>query len=111
MPRKSFASIKRGQAILTNLEVTEEIEKEKIALAELLEQESLLNYKQAEEIINSICEEILPGYPGIERLTVFRERIRDRLRRWIERWKYDIDYEEALDHQQTISDARNLGNP
>ena len=108
---KSLASIKRGQAILTSLEVTEEIDQEKIALAELLENESLLNYKQAEEIIESICDEILPGYPGIEKLTVFRERIRDRIRRWIARWKSDIDYEEALDHQQTISDARNLGKP
>ena len=76
---KSLASIKREQAILTSLDVTETLAQEKIALAELLEQESQLNFDQAENLIEVICKEILPGYQGIEKLTVFRRLIRDRL--------------------------------
>ena len=105
MPRNSFAQIKREQAMLTSIEVTEEIEIEKIALAELLEQETPLNYDQAENLIDVICNEILPGYRGVEKLFIFRRRIRDRLKDEF------IGYEEDLDHQQTISDARNAGRP
>ena len=105
MPRKSLATIKRGQAILTSLEVTETLAKEKIAIAELLEQESLLNFGQAENIIDVICKEILPGYQGIEKLTVFRRLICDRLKDEF------IGFEESQDHSETISDARHAGCP
>ena len=80
MPRKSFASIKRGQAILTNLEVTEEIEQEKIALAELLAEETKRDFKFYFSLIEDICKEILPGHQGVAKLNVFRTVIRDRLK-------------------------------
>lgn len=102
---KSFATIKRGQAILTNLDVTDEIAREMIELAKLLEQESPLTFDVALGLIESICEVILPGHRGIAKLLIFRTIIRERLKNEF------IGFEEAVDHQQTTSDARHAGCP
>ena len=105
MPRNSLASIKRGQAMLTSIEVAETLSQEQIDLANLLAEETKYDFTQALTLIESICDEILPGYRGVEKLFIFRRRIRDRLKDEF------IGYEEDLDHQQTISDARNAGRP
>ena len=105
MPRNSFATIKRGQATLTSLNVTEALSQEMIELAELLAQETKRDFDFYFTLIENICKEILPGRQGVAKLTVFRTVIRDRLKDEF------IGYEEALDQQQTISDARHAGCP
>jgi len=102
---KSFATIKRGQATLTSLDVTETLAQEQIALAKLLEQETEMEFTQAMDIINDTCNVLLPGHRGVAKLKVFRTIIRDRLKAEF------IGYEESRDHQATLNDARNLGNP
>ena len=102
---KSFATIKRGQAILTSTVVNEALVREQIELANLLAEESKLTFVQAHSLIENICKEILPGHQGIAKLNVFRTVIRDRLKDEF------IGYEEAKDHSETIRDARNAGCP
>ena len=102
---KSIATIKRGQTILTSTVVNEALVKEQIELANLLAEESKLTFVQAHSLIENICKKILPGHQGIAKLNVFRTVIRDRLKNEF------IGYEESLDHQATLNDARNLVNP
>ena len=80
---KSFATIKRGQAILTNVVVNETLVREQIELANLLAEESRLDFTQAFSMIENICDVVLPGYQGVEKLNVFRRHIRDRLTEFI----------------------------
>jgi len=80
MPRNSFESIKREQTILTSLDVAETLVKEQIELANLLAEETKLDFAQAMSLIENICKEILPGHQGIAKLTVFRTVIRERLK-------------------------------
>ena len=102
---KSIDTIKRGQAILTSTVVAEALVKEQIELANLLAEESQLDFTQAFSLIENICKEILPGHQGVAKLNVFRTVIRDRLKNEF------IGFEEAVDHQQTTSDARHAGCP
>ena len=107
MPRRnySFAEIKRRQSFLESLEVTETLSQEMIELANLLAQETKHDFDFYFTLIENICKEILPGHQGVAKLIVFRAVIRDRL------MDEFIGYEESVDHSETISDARNLGNP
>lgn len=107
MPRRnySFAEIKRRESFLESLNVTETLAKEKIALADLLEQETDMEFEQAAGIIDDMCAVLLPGHRGVARLKVFRELIRDSLKNEF------IDYDESVDHSETISDARHAGCP
>ena len=102
---KSFATIKRGQAILTSTVVNEALVREQIELANLLAEESKFTFVQAHSLIENICKEMLPGHQGIAKLNVFRIVIRDRLKDEF------IGYEEAQDHSETISDVRHAGCP
>ena len=102
---KSLDSIKRGQATLTSLDVTDTLSLEQIALANLLAEESKLDFTQAFALIENICKEILPGHRGVDKLTVFRTVIRDRLKDEF------IGFEESLDHSESTSDARHAGCP
>ena len=105
MPRKSIDSIKRGQATLTSLDVTETLAQEQIALAKLLEQETEMEFTQAMNIIDDTCKVLLPGHRGIAKLKIFRTIIRDRLKAEF------IGYEESVDHSESTSDARHAGCP
>ena len=102
---KSITTIKRGQATRTSLDVTITLSLEQIALANLLAEESKLDFPQAFSLIESICKEILPGHRGVDKLTVFRTVIRDRLKDEF------IGHEESLDHSESTSDARHAGCP
>lgn len=105
MPRNSFATIKRGQATLTSLDVTETLSQEMIALAKLLARETKRDFDFYFNLIEDICNEILPGHQGIAKLVVFRTVIRESLKAEF------IGYEESVDHSETISDARHAGCP
>ena len=100
MTRKSLSQIKLEQTVLTSAAVTETLSRERIALAELLAQESRLTFKQFHTLVESICAEILPRYQALERPEIFRSQIRDRL---INEF---IGYEEDLDHQDTMRELR-----
>jgi len=103
MPRSSFAKIKREMAHLESLEVTAALAQEKIQLAELLEQESGLGFDQAQDLIEMMCEELLPGHRGVDKLFVFRRRIRDRLMDNI-RQRQEIENHQAwVEHEDSCT--------
>jgi len=60
-------------------ETLEQLSLEKQQLAEFLARETGLDFDRAMNIVLVRCDELLPGYRGIDKLFVFRRRIRDRI--------------------------------
>jgi hypothetical protein len=80
MTRTSFDAFKRQLAYDEMQDVMETINREKKELAEFLEDETQMDFDEALGVIERLCTEILPGYRGINKLVVFRNEIRDRLK-------------------------------
>lgn len=80
MARQSFDTFKRQLAYQEITAIMDTINREKIELAEFLEAEMQMDFEEAMAVIEEQCTEILPGCRGIEKLVVFRNEIRDRLR-------------------------------
>ena len=81
MTRRGLADIKSRLAYAEFADVLDSLSREKVQLAGFIDQHSELEFDQAWNIIQKMCDEILPGYRGIEKLTVFRNEIRDRLKK------------------------------
>ena len=111
MPRNSFAKITRGLRMKEYIDTLEQLSLEKMQLAEFLAQETGLDFDQAMNIVLVRCDELLPGYRGIDKLFIFRRRIRDRIMDAVRDQRENEEFEDWLDHEATISDARNAGCP
>jgi len=103
MPRNSFAKIKRELAFSESAEVTEQLSLEKIELAELLEQETGLDFDQALSIIDLRCNEVLVGYRGADRLFIFRSQIRDRFTDAIRRDQEISNHQYQIEHEDSCT--------
>lgn len=77
MKRNSLTKIKRELSLMESIKVTETLSKEKIDLAKLMEKETRLDFDQAMDLLDMVCDVVLSGYRGIEKLTVFRKEIRE----------------------------------
>ena len=87
MPRKrstaksSKGAFRRMLAYQESIDVIETLAREKYELAEFMEVETQMSFEEAYEMIDRLCDQIIPGYRGIEKVTTFRREIRDRLKR------------------------------
>jgi len=64
--------------------VIEQLALEQFQLSEWMEHELGMDYNEAAEIVQRLSGEVLPGYRGIEKLSVFRHEIRDRIHSSVE---------------------------
>jgi len=111
MPRNSFAKITRELRLKEYTATLEQLSLEKQQLAEFLARETGLDFDQAMNIVLVRCDELLPGYRGIDKLFIFRRRIRDRFMDAARNQREIENHQDWLDHEDTISDAQNAGNP
>lgn len=106
MPRSYFAQIKRQQIFAEQADIIRSLSREKIELAEFMEQETQLDFEQAMKVIDQLCTEILPCHQGIGKLIAFRNEIRDPIKESI---AHDIEYDEWRDHIETQNSVRPPG--
>ena len=88
MNRRGRADIKSRLAYAEFADVLDSLSKEKIQLAEFIDRNTDLDFDQAWNRIEAMCTELLPGYRGMGKLMVFRNEIRDKLKKRIayEKW-------------------------
>lgn len=90
MTRRGIADIKSRLAYAEFADVLDSLSKEKIQLAEFIDRNTDLDFDQAWHQIETMCTELLPGYRGMGKLMVFRNEIRDKLKKPIlERMAYE----------------------
>lgn len=61
------------------LAVDEQLSREQFQLAEWLEENKGMDFKEAVDVVLEESSKILPGYRGIAKLTMFRNHIRNRM--------------------------------
>jgi len=68
-----------GAAFNEIMATDEQLSREQFQLAVWMEENRGMDFKDAVDAVFELCDEILPGYRGTAKLTMFRNHVRDRM--------------------------------